>query len=78
MNLAMAIGPFIGLYVSEHASFQMLFLVGTIIAVIDLILSLFLKIPKSTIQLECKKNKEMELEGFYRTSSSLFLQCFLS
>lgn len=47
MNLAMAIGPFIGLYVSEHASFQIIFLVGTIIAVIDLILSLFLKVPKS-------------------------------
>ena len=47
MNLAMAIGPFIGLYVSEHASFQIIFLVGTLIAVIDLILSLFLKVPKS-------------------------------
>ena len=30
MNLAMAIGPFIGLFVSEHASFQIIFLVGTI------------------------------------------------
>ena len=66
MNLAMAIGPFIGLYVSEHASFQIIFLVGTIIAVIDLILSLFLKVPKSnhstgTVQ----KTHEMALERFY-------------
>ena len=47
MNLAMAIGPFIGLLVSEHASFQIIFLVGTLIAVIDLSLSLFLKVPEA-------------------------------
>lgn len=47
MNLAMAIGPFIGLLVSEHASFQIIFLVGTLIAVIDLGLSLFLNVPEA-------------------------------
>ncbi|WP_338448314.1 MFS transporter [Niallia oryzisoli] len=46
MNLAMAIGPFIGLYVIEHASFHIILLIGTVVAVIDFIISLFLKVPE--------------------------------
>ncbi|MDP4106475.1 MAG: MFS transporter [Bacillota bacterium] len=44
MNLAMAVGPFIGIFISVHGSFQMIFLIGSIVALIDLIVTLFVKV----------------------------------
>jgi len=64
MNLAMAIGPFIGLYVSEHASFQIIFLIGTIVAIIDLIISLFLKVPKANAAIRNPKITKWNWKDF--------------
>ncbi|WKB35638.1 MFS transporter [Terrilactibacillus sp. S3-3] len=47
MNLAMAIGPFIGIFISTHASFQIAFLIGSIITLIDFVAALFLKAPEA-------------------------------
>jgi MFS family permease len=46
MNLAMAIGPFIGILMSEHASFKMIVLVGSIVSIMGLMSALFIQIPK--------------------------------
>lgn len=46
MNLAMAIGPFLGIYISGHANFKMIILVGSIIAIIGFISTLFIQVAK--------------------------------
>jgi MFS family permease len=57
MNVAMAIGPFIGLFIGTHGSFQMIFLVGSIIALIDLIATLFVRAPEVKLPEEERKAK---------------------
>ena len=47
MNIAMATGPFLGIYLSKVASFDIIFLVGSVIALLDLLVALFLKVPNS-------------------------------
>ncbi len=64
MNLAMAIGPFIGLYVSEYASFQIILLIGTTVAVIDLIISLFLKVPEANTNIRDTKLTKWKWKDF--------------
>lgn len=46
MNLAMAIGPFLGILISEHASFKIIVLAGSIVSIVGLISALFIQIPK--------------------------------
>jgi MFS family permease len=46
MNLAMAIGPFLGIFISEHSSYQMIFFVGSIISINGCISAFFIKVPK--------------------------------
>jgi MFS family permease len=46
MNLAMAIGPFLGILISGHGSFHMIVLAGSIVSIIGLISSLFIHVPK--------------------------------
>lgn len=46
MNLAMAIGPFLGILITRFADFQMIVLVSSIIAFIDLISAILLSVPK--------------------------------
>lgn len=47
MNLAMAIGPFVGIFIGMHESFQTAFLIGSLITLIDLAAALFLKAPET-------------------------------
>lgn len=44
-TLAMAIGPFLGVFISQHASFTVIFAVCTLFSVTSIIISLFLRIP---------------------------------
>ncbi|MDQ0856910.1 MFS transporter [Bacillus sp. V2I10] len=44
-TLATAIGPFIGLYLSQHASFQTIFTFSVALGVISLIIAFFLYVP---------------------------------
>ena len=45
MNVAMAIGPFLGIFISAHANFNMIIVVGGFIALIGLLATLFIKVP---------------------------------
>lgn len=47
MNVAMAIGPFLGIFLYAQASFDAIFMVGLIIVIIDLVITAFLKVPPS-------------------------------
>jgi MFS family permease len=60
MNLAMAIGPFLGIYISSHADFQMIILVGSIIAIIGFVSTLFLQVPK----VEHSEEQVHKINGF--------------
>lgn len=57
MNVAMAIGPFLGIFISAHANFTIVVLVGGIIALIDLFTTILLKVPKVEIQTELLTEK---------------------
>ena len=51
-TLATAIGPFIGLYMSQHTSFQMIFSLCLALGIISLITAFFVYVPalKGTIK----------------------------
>ena len=46
MNLAMAIGPFIGLLITQHFSFDYIFVTATIFSIAALVATLFIRVPK--------------------------------
>lgn len=46
---AMALGPFIGMYIMLHAELNMIFAACTLFSVISLIVTLFFKVPKANI-----------------------------
>ncbi|HEX3010424.1 MAG TPA: MFS transporter, partial [Syntrophomonadaceae bacterium] len=60
VTLATAVGPFIGMFLSQHGSFNMIFMTCTIAGALALISSLFLSVPK----VEITKEQLEELKGF--------------
>ncbi len=46
MNIAMAIGPFLAMFFYANFSFTAIFILGIIFAVLDLIITIFLKVPQ--------------------------------
>ncbi|MEH7223297.1 MFS transporter [Bacillus sp. JJ1566] len=59
-TLATAIGPFIGLFMSQHTSYQVIFSLCLVIGVIGLLTSLILYVPP----LENETNQNQEKKGF--------------
>ncbi|WP_407939249.1 MFS transporter [Oceanobacillus salinisoli] len=55
MNLAMAIGPFLGLVISQYLEDKMIFVTTTLFAIIACITTLFLKVPEE------KQDKEKSI-----------------
>jgi predicted MFS family arabinose efflux permease len=58
-TLATAIGPFIGLYMSQHTSFRMIFSFCLAVAVISLITAIFVNVPVLPVS-----TKTAEIKGF--------------
>ena len=58
--LAMAVGPFLGLYISEQGSFTVIFIVCTLFTLISTIILLFVYIPEGDIT----KEQLDEMKGF--------------
>jgi len=46
---AMALGPFIGLFIVQHAEFDMIFVACTFFSVVSIITALFVKVPEAQI-----------------------------
>ncbi|UOQ48593.1 MFS transporter [Gracilibacillus caseinilyticus] len=61
ITLATAIGPFIGLYMSNHTSFQMIFSFCLVLGIISFLLSLFLHIPEVKKETTTKETKKLSL-----------------
>ena len=66
ITLAMAVGPFLGLYISEQGSFTMIFVACTLFSLISTIILLFVQIPEGHItkeQLDAMKG--FKLKDFF-------------
>lgn len=64
VTLATAIGPFIGLFMSQHTTFQSIFLFCLILGVISLILTWFTTIPTVLKPKNKAKNSKLKLSDF--------------
>ena len=58
-TLATAIGPFIGLYMSQHTSFQMIFSLCLALGIISLMTAFFVNVPALEVS-----EKTTEIKGF--------------
>lgn len=59
-TLATAIGPFIGLFMTQHTTFQMIFIFSVVLGIISFITSLFVYVPAITATAQ----KSSETTGF--------------
>jgi predicted MFS family arabinose efflux permease len=59
-TLATAIGPFIGLFMTQHTTFQMIFIFSVVLGIISFITSLFVYVPAITVT----SQKSSETTGF--------------
>ncbi len=69
-TMGMAIGPFLGVFISQHAGFTMMFVVCTLFTVISILISFFLYIPETKLnkkQLEAMKG--FRLKDFFEVKA---------
>ncbi len=65
-TLATSIGPFLGLLISQHGNYSTIFIICTLLSVVNVIVSLFSKIPQSTIKDDQHKSSEgFKLSNFF-------------
>ncbi|WP_243298618.1 MFS transporter [Bacillus litorisediminis] len=64
VTLATAIGPFIGLFMSQHTSYQMIFSFCLILGIISLLIGIFLYIPAAEARSSASELKGFKLSGF--------------
>ena len=63
-TLATAIGPFIGLYMSQHTSFQMIFAFCLAVGIISLITAIFVNVPPLPASTKAPERKGFKLSNF--------------
>ena len=69
-NLAMAIGPFLGLYISQNYEFNMIFITTTVFAVVACIATIFLRVPKTTFApVESEAKSGFRLSDYFEKST---------
>jgi len=64
MNLAMAIGPFLGLFIIGRAGFMVVVLVGSIVAAINFISGLITKVPEVEEEEELEKKPGFTIKDY--------------
>lgn len=60
VTLAMAIGPFLGIFISQHGSFSMIFVACAISAALSLVSTFFLSVP----EIKLTKEQKEEIKGY--------------
>ena len=69
-NLAMAIGPFLGLYISQNFEFNMIFITTTAFAVVAFFATLFLRVPKTTFApVESEAKSGFRISDYFEKST---------
>lgn len=63
-TLATAIGPFIGLFMSQHTSYQMIFAFCLVLGVICLLIAFFLRVPVVEIPEQTSEMRGFKLSNF--------------
>ncbi|WP_338448098.1 MFS transporter [Niallia oryzisoli] len=70
MNLAMAVGPFIGLFISQHFDHSVIFVVTSIFAVVAIAAAVFLTIPKVNMGTkQIQMNKGFQISDYFEKRS---------
>jgi len=70
LTLAAAIGPFLGMFLSEHAGFSMNFILCTILLLISFFSSLFLNVPRVELtKEELGKMQSFKLSSFFEPNA---------
>lgn len=69
-NLAMAIGPFLGLLISQHFSQNIIFTVTTVFSIIAVVATLFLQLPRSEANAkDVTTNKGFQFSDYFEKST---------
>jgi len=69
MNLAMAIGPFVGLFLSQHYDGYVIFGVTSVLSAIALITALFLRAPRTEMPVDMPKTSGLHLRDFFEKTT---------
>ncbi len=70
MNLAMAIGPFIGLLITQHFNSSLIFVVATVFSIIALLASMLVHVPKREGKQDQPEAKSgMKLSDFFEKTA---------
>lgn len=85
-TIAAAIGPFLGMYVTQHTSFNINFVICTVVLSVSLLAALLLKVPKAELTTtELEKMKGFKLDNFFESKaipiaivSAIIAFCFSS
>ena len=67
-NLAMAVGPFLGLIVMQHMEYYIIFIITTVLSVIALLTALTIKVSQQPIKRE-KLKLEFKLGNFFERAA---------
>jgi predicted MFS family arabinose efflux permease len=63
--IASAFGPFLGIFISQHGSYNMIFIVSSLVAVLSLVITFFLAVTKITLtEAQLQEAKEFHLSNF--------------
>jgi MFS family permease len=70
-TLATAIGPFLGLFITQHADYNMIFTTCTAFSVLSLLIMLFVKVPEADIKPEQLESmgKGLRLKDFFEKNA---------
>jgi len=69
-TLAMTIGPFLGVFIGQHAGFTTIFIVCTLFSVMSIIISLFSNIPEAMVNKEeLEAMKGFKLKNFFEVKA---------
>jgi MFS family permease len=70
MNLAMAVGPFLGLVIIQYFDHTMIFIVTTVLSVVAIVATLFLNIPiVKQVKTYTPKKKGIKLSDYFEKST---------
>jgi MFS family permease len=65
MNIAMVIGPFLGLTIINHLNFTVLFVMLSIISLLSFIFGNFIRIPVTSIKNQVKEKQTFQLKNLF-------------
>ncbi|AEO99992.1 MFS transporter [Weizmannia coagulans] len=68
VTLAAAVGPFVGMFLIQHASFNMVFALCLVLLALSFISALFLKVPKVELsKADLEKMKGLKISNFFES-----------